>query len=638
MPLLFVSTFVVFLLTTWLSTTNQSQQNLYYLQQHRNHLYHQYKQGRERKNQQKRCNSGVPRKALDKQRKVSFMEKGEQRVCTRNLASEQTTSCYHLYLQLVKKLCEDFDGGVSNGYEEKGNSHKCGEESDFDKSETNSVKTIFCIFLLLQMNERAVGICPSKSNLKKPQSRRYSSSVSKKSPMIEFLSQKMHGRRLFEDPVSTALGRRFVLSNNAYEYCYPRQIANELGERGGKIKVDDTARKSTDEDDRKVDQNYHSENHINRSSLATNHPGENVEGKGIVSAMMKRKEYQVQVNFHPKWDSHLRQWVGHEVVAFTKPQPHDNPNQRNVKISLEMKEKVSKPEMNTNYTINNAGSGAGIKIPSGVASQNVMRNKQKTKMLTTFSIKFSLPSSSQPISPVVTFQKDYTRFINSTVIIMNNPGLTGFPSQIPSVLEEDDINFTLVDLGSSQHALSSIPVTHASNTVGPVYLVVVLVTTIVLWRKEVNSCGVYSLSVVFPLACSYYDSPTTNGRLVRCLPSLFISFLFNVTIGIMPTITTPTTTDFAAASTTKSTMNTSKTSFLPLFSLRNKTEEADCLPQLLVKRLLQQPGTFPPPSSLEYYIAPTTNNINSNAACRQANLHSCYRRSYNFHAEQTVTR
>lgn len=643
--LLFVTGLVVFLLTTWLATTNQSQQNLLYFEQHEPHLDdHQNKQEHEQRKQQRR---------QKRQRKVltAAEHKPEK--------NHWQTNYHQFYLQLLRKISEKFGEIVHNGSgsnnEKKGNSPHTitttGEEAHLDiiKNDTHSVTKILCILFLLEVNRRAVEIS-CKSNLKKPQAKscldgffstntvtttatttgsfRKATIIKSSSNPTPASATAIH--HFHHHHPYSVLGKYSLLKNNAYEHCVPRQVVS-VGKKENETMLGDgrsaVAQVAPSVDDIiKVDQD-HDQNHVHASLVSGGVAVEkDIEEKRIVTLMIstlnKRRHAKdtIKINkeriyYHSrKWDSQRK--VGPESVddynstAF-KPKFCGSFQQqrRNICVLEKMKEKVGENFANEFR----ADQALECAVAPGVAAiQRVTGNSKSRRlsMVTTFSSSSAeispLSSASFVLSPCtstkVSYPMAYKRFIMA-ITANNPPTITRSPLLSPQKkgnFKVDTLVFCIVT---------------------PV-LVIIVVLTIIIIRKEVDSSlhrhhHHHHFTVLFPSACSYYYNSlttTTSGLLVSCFPFLLISSSST----FLP----------ALVATAPRLIPTTTTSFQPLFCLRNKAEEdGDCLPQLLVKRLvLQQPKT--PPTSLsssqppEYYstTVPTTNNNSNNHTCKLRNI------------------
>lgn len=630
-PLLFVTGLVVFLLTTWLATTNQSQQNLLHFEHELHPDDHQNKQEHEQHRHQQR---------QKRQRKVltAAEHKPEK--------NHWQTYYHQFYLQLLRKISEKFSIVVDNGSrsvdEKRGNSPHTitttGEEIHFDniKNDTHSVTNILCILFLLEVNRRAVEIS-CKSNLKKPQATSCLDGFSSMNTVTTTATAAGSSRTAaiiksssnptpssatsifnhFHHHPCSILGKYSLLKNNAYEHCVPRQVVsvgkkeNETMLGGGRSSVAQVA--PSVDDIIKVDQD-HDQNHVHASSVSCG-VEKDIEEKRIttlmISTLNKRRQAkgsmkinEDRISYHSrKWDCQRKvgpQWVDDCNITAWKPKLCGSFQQkrRNIYVLEKMKGKVGENFANEFR----ADQALQCDTAPGVAAvQHVKGSKsRRLSMVTTFSSSSAeISVSPLPIPPFVlsptttkvTYPMAYKRFITA-ITANNSPTITKSPllsSEKKGYVRVETLVFCIV---------TSVQV-------------IIVVLTIIIIRKEVDSSlhRHHHFIVLFPSACPYYYNSlttTTSGLLVSCFPFLLISSSSTFLPALVATAPRliPTTTT---------------TSFQPLFCLRNKAEvDGDCLPQLLVKRLvLQQPKTPPTSSSSsqprEYYsvTVPTTNNNNN---------------------------
>lgn len=623
-PLLFVTTLVVFLLTVWLATTNQSQQNLF-------HLYHRQQKQEQRQKAGKR--SCVPHSIVKLEQKNDSMNKRQQEDEIGKIHWQP--SYLHLYLQLLKKI----NGGEYKGDENlKRNLCTAGEETHYEniKNEANSFTTILCILLLLEVKRRAVEIS-CKSNPKKPQARScLDGFTAEKASMIKSSLLNVGYRRFARSCVNTAVGNysECQLKNNVYEHCYPRQVVN-VRETESETKLHTTVAAAAPADDMgKVDQNHHQQNRIH-ASLASYY-GKDIEVKRIALLMMVKRRHRTDIgkkgiHFPGKWDPTIN-------ATPLQPELCGNSKRRNIKISLKPKGKVVAESRAIEFLVKQVAeqiSNPGSTLINAVVASGVTGSKNKMGLLTT-KILVSSPSlsSASYVFPAcaMTSPQLSKRFITTARFITNKPTLTSYSP--PRGKEKD---FKVHILVKSPLVFFIVVARESAAIVTSVQVIVLFVVTRII-RKEVDSSihhhHRHHFSVLFPSACSYYNSQTTSG--LSSFPFLSPSSLPVLTPRILPTTSNPTATTTGATTTTAATtMNTSTTSFQPLFCLRNKAEEEGCLPRLEEEKRLLQKATPPPSSPLEYFtVTVPTTNINAGKFASTVfgqNLSS-------FHSAQTVAR
>lgn len=552
--LLFVTAFVVFVLTTWLATTNLSQQNLYYLQ------HHQSQPERHKKKRLGYCSLPTTTNQTPPHMKLKKKKQENEK------KTHQQNHFHHLYLQLLKEISEvlarktkeqqryaDDDDDI--GDERKSKENSADFNSDPICNDPDAFALTLCL-LLLQTNRRAADMEYSrKSNRKKPQGKTCFGGSATQGTIADYISPGVSYR-----PPNTVIQNRyyFAMMDATLEYFNLRRVSPPEGrENGGKIysvaAVAGSPRNNGDQ--------HHNHEHM---SLAD---GTDFKERSILALIIvmelshcrsarKVKEHN---GVPGKWDS----WVVVDDQPI-KAKFCDNSKRQKIPISLPL----------------GRSNGAGQS-----ANESLSPQKKRAAVLSTTLTLATADAAAQHVggsrninlspqfSPVpqpsssflllsrrpMTLPSVYQRFITSPDI----------SSPTSSIINHDCYFYNgtpKVDTSGQPHEVG------VQNSI-----VVSLVQVIIITRRreeaDVSLEHRHHFSILFPSACSQFNnnSLTVSGLLLSPLPFL----LLTSSVAVTPRRRTTTT--------TTSTLNT--TSFQPLFCSRNKAEGEGCLPQLLVKRL-----------------------------------------------------